>query len=254
MAIKGTHGYGYTSVLANPITTQQATIPSIISTFNMTNNRTFQEAKGYPVGGNGKMQIIFKYNTEDNWTVSTGIQALDFGGLQLLLGEFEETTASIKHREGYAGTVPGSPYEITDAALTGLAVADVTVSVAYTGTIAYQPLKVITGTPSTGEVKLDSTNGKLVFNSAQAGLPILYYILNTYSSVQTIGVEQSAVLLDQVSFDGVLDMASAPNRIRFNMPSLGPSGNTTIQVGDNTVEFTALAYGSNRSPIRWIKG
>jgi len=253
MSIRGLSGYGTTSTRSYTPTGQKATIPSLFSEFTITKNATYVDSKAYPIGGNGEMELIAHYATETNWTMTTKMGFYDWGGFQLAFGEFDSTTASIKHREGYAGNIPSSsPYEIQDDALTGLAVSDVTVSIATTSTVAYRPLKVITGTPATGEVKLDSANGKLIFNSAQTGLPFIYYLLNTYSSIQTLGVEPLPVLLDEVEFEGVLRLISAPNKIGVNAPSIAKSGNSTFNAGDNTMEFVPTASGSNRSAVRFL--
>jgi hypothetical protein len=160
MAIKGPVGYGITSIETNAVTTQTALFNSPISSFNLTSDDTEIESKGYPIGGSGLLENFYTYISERVWNLELGMQAFDWGFLQIMFQSFEATTTSIKLRRSYVGTVPsGSPYEVTDSNLIGLTAADVHVSVLATSTQAFTPLKIVGSSPSgAGEVQLDATN------------------------------------------------------------------------------------------------
>ena len=253
MAITGLSGYGFTSINTQATTGQTAVFNSPASSFNLTTDETEVEAKGYPIGGSGLLENIYAYISERVWNLEVGFQAFDWGVLQMVFGYFEATTSSIKFRQSYTGTVPATAaYEIVDANLTGLSVADVKVSVFASSANAFTPLKVVTGVPNAGEVQLDAANTKLIFNAAQAGLDVSYQLNESYSNIKTLGVEAAANTLDNVSFSGLIRLQSNPSKIGVDIPQMGKTGGFSLQVGEeNTVTFKPVVTGANASAVRF---
>jgi hypothetical protein len=204
----------------------------------------------------GSLQTLATIITEQTWNLELTFQFFDWGVLQLSFGEIESTTASIKLAKGKSATVPTAPgpYEVTDADLAGLAVTDLTVAFISTDSSQYEPLEVLaTGTPTASQVTLDNSGNTLTFDSTNAGRSFAYYPKLTYTSKKTLGVESAATTLGNVNFDGAVVMASSPQEIMVNIPSMGRTGGFTFEVGaENTVTFKPIQSGSNASPVRFL--
>ncbi len=254
MALKGLAKYGMTSIETNDVTTQTALFNSPLSAFNLTSDDTEVESKGYPIGGTGLLENIYTYISERVWNLELGMQAFDWGFLQIMFQVFEATTSSIKFRQSYTGMVPsGSPYEVSNASLVGMTASDLHVSILATSSQAFMPYKIVATTPADGEVQLDATNGKLVFNSAAAGKSFSYQMNESYSNIKTLGVEATAKTLDTISFAGVMKLLSAPNEIGVDVPQMGKTGGFSLQVGEeNNVTFKPTVLGANASPVRFF--
>jgi hypothetical protein len=255
MAIKGINGYGFTSTTTDPGTGQVATFTSPVSSFNLSSDDTEQESKGYPQGGIGLLENIYVFITERVWTLETEMQAFDWGALQLVFGRFAGTTASMKFRRGFPGSVPTSaPYSIVDATnLAGLTVDDITVSIVASTTQAFTPLEIVSAAPAAAsEVHYDSAGTELTFEASAAGKSVLYYVNKAYTSVKTLGYEATTNSLDNVEFQGIVQMASVPNEIAVDIPKMGKTGGFSFQVGEaNTLTFKPVVDGSNISPVRF---
>lgn len=256
MSIKGFKGYGFTSIETSHVTTQTVLLNGPMSSWSLNADDTEVESKGYPIGGVGLLENIYTFISERVWNLEVGMQAFDWGMMQLVFGVFERVTSSFKFRRSYTGTVPsGSPYEITDSNLVGLTAADVHVSFFATTSKEYYPAKIVGAAPTaTTEVQLDATNGKLIFHSSDAGLAFSYQLRESYTNVKTINVESDSRTLDTVSFSGVMVLNSKPSEIGIDVPSMGKTGGLTLSAAEeNTVTFKPTVSGSNVSAVRIIK-
>jgi hypothetical protein len=117
-----------------------------------------------------------------------------------------------------------------------------------------RPLTVVTTAPAnTNEVQLDEPNTKLIFHSTHAGASIKYGIKSSYT-VESLGVVDSPIELNDLKFFGVI--ASTRDEEIIVEVDLSPSGGWELPIGDEssiTLEYTAVAKGSNRSAVRFYR-
>jgi hypothetical protein len=190
------------------------------------------------------------------YTLKLGIEAASWTSIQFALGELAGTTASIGLPEVRYATIPlTSPYEISDTDLTTATGAQVFVTDSGTwGEEKSLTLTVAVGAPSAGEFKVDSGTGKFTFNVAQAGAPIAYRIIKTYTSLASIGQEQVATLLNSMSFSGIAYSDKEyykiiiPKMQRVSVPSLNLSDVTKLEV-----EFDLQTPQGMRKPFQIFK-
>jgi hypothetical protein len=189
------------------------------------------------------------------YTLKLGIEAVSWTAMQFALGELAGTTASVDLPEVRYATVPSiAPYEIADPDL-GAALG-VWAFVQESGTWGDEGSLTLlaTGTPSTGQYKVDGTNNKILFNAAQAGAPIAYRLIKTYVNLKSIGQEQVATLLNSMSFSGIgysdkeYYKIVIPKMQRVSVPSLNLSDVTKLEV-----EFDLAIASGRRKPFQLIQ-
>ena len=190
------------------------------------------------------------------YTLKLGIEAASWTSMQFALGELAGTTASIGLPEVRYGTVPlTTPYEIVDADLATATGAQVFITDSGTwGDEGSLTLSVAVGAAADGEFKVDTSLTKFTFNAAQAGAPIAYRIIKTYTSLESIGQEQVATLLNSMSFSGIAYSDKEyykvviPQMQRVSVPSLTLSDVTKLEV-----EFDLQTPPGKRKPFQIFK-
>jgi hypothetical protein len=190
------------------------------------------------------------------YTLKLGIEAASWTSIQFALGELAGTTASIGLPEIRYATVPlVTPFEIVDADLATATGAQVFVTDSGTwGEERSLTLLVGAGAAATGEFKVDTALTKFTFNSAQAGAPIAYRIIKTYTNLASIGQEQVATLLNSMSFSGIAYSDKEyykiviPRMDRVSVPSLTLSDVTKLEV-----EFDLQTPQGYRKPFQMFK-
>lgn len=206
------------------------------------------------VDGTPQSQVLDTVITQVTYGFSVEIESIDSGTLALMFGETWGASASYDGKKLKRVTVPSeSPYEITDTDLEGLTAADLQVMLAANSATGglIRPLKIVTIAPAnTNEVQLDEPNTKLVFHSSHAGASIKYGIKKSYT-VESLGVVDSPIALDDLKFFGII--ATTRDEEIIVEVDLSPSGGWELPIGDEsaiTLEFNAVAKGSNRSAVR----
>ncbi|MBL1176852.1 hypothetical protein [Pantanalinema sp. GBBB05] len=207
------------------------------------------------VDGTPQSQILDTVTTQVTYGFSVEIESIDSGTLALMFGETWGASASYTGKKLKRVTVPSaSPYEITDTELADLTAADIQVMLAANSSTGglIRPLQVVTGgaPANTNEVQLDEANTKLVFHSTHAGASIKYGHKEAYT-VESLGVVASPIALDDLKFFGVI--ATTRDEEIIVEVDLSPSGGWELPVGDEssiTLEYKAIAKGSNRSAVR----
>lgn len=185
----------------------------------------------------------------ETFTLTIGIEAVNWLSLQFAYGELASTTASIALPTLKYATIPAlTPFEIIDTDLTSLVV--------YATDLASGiPLTRVVGAPAaTGEFQVVTGTTRLVFHSSDAGKAIAYRTFKAYTDVSTIGVEAVATTLSNFQFSGVCYNDEEkyelviPKMGKTNIPSLGISDVTKLDV-----EFQLALTGSNRKVFQLIK-
>jgi hypothetical protein len=189
--------------------------------FDLTNTNSslpefwFVEPVGFKINGDSKKVESRKYVDGKNvragskilqvdYTMVVTIEAGSLSALQVALG-FKSAKVDADLPELRFGTVPATgAAEIVDADL-GAALevqAFVTEEGAW-GAEGPLALSVAVGAPATGQFKVDGTNNKLVFATAQAGAPIAYRLVKSYTQIDSIGADATAKALTRFSFSGL---------------------------------------------------
>lgn len=153
-------------------------------------------------------------------------------------------------------TVPSqSPYEIDDAyvtaandALRGSETIKVTANATAAAVTAGTTLAraATAATPADGEVGVDTTGNKLVFNAAQAGLPIFYPRYKTFSSYEDIGGPSGFTTWGTFALFGeIIDPANGGARMIFRAASVTLTGKASFTLDDGVPELSVpLAFGA----------
>jgi len=155
----------------------------------------------------------------------------------------------------YATVPTSSPYEIDDAyittandALRGTETIKVTVTAQGGGIQAGETLAraATAATPADGEVGVDTTDNKLVFNAAQAGVNIFYPKYQTATAYQDIGGPTGFSSWGQfVLFGEIIDPSNGSDRYIFRCPQVTTTGKASFTLDDGVPELSVpVAFGA----------
>ena len=248
MAFKGMKNYGFISPDTNTPQGQLAGLFPLLSSFAINTAGTETVAQGYV---DGVLANVDTYISATETTVDMGVQSIDWITLQWLIGEFAQTTASLILPIVKTGTVPTTPFTITDSDLTGATVANVQVTFVDDNQSNIVPLEVKTTAPSLfDDVQL--TAGTLVFTSAAVGRAVKYMVRKTYTGVPTVGYGASAQVIDNLQFNGII-VGTRVKGIAVNIPKMTRNGTFSISPStpDQTITFRANVSGTDRASVRY---
>jgi len=198
----------------------------------------------------GFIVIAGSRTTSKEYTLTLGIEAVDWASLEFSLGKRSTTVVNRVLARLRRGVVPATaPYEISDPTITAANVANgkilASISARYVGGPMAYLAESSSSTPGPGEYYVDTANNKLIFNAAQARAPIAYRVKQTYATMQNIGYDPNAIALDDVAFSGIAFgdefvskgvLISIPRMTRSSIPSLSLSEVTTLTVDFKLVE------------------
>mgnify|MGYP005756281563 CR=1 FL=1 len=157
---------------ANSLRGQDLLFPGLFSSFELTADTSFLEAKALVAG---KRQTVASAVNEEIWTLSVTTQFIDWTAMQFGLDELKSDTSSVILPLLKTAVVPatGAP-EIVDAAITVAAEPNLKVYVANRGDWGDRLFLTKTAVaPTNGtEVQVDTTATKLVFDSTLAGATV----------------------------------------------------------------------------------
>jgi hypothetical protein len=140
---------------------------------------------------------------QEDYTMTVTIEAASYTAMQVALGKKSAKVDAALPEVRYKAVPTTGAFEFVDADL-GAALG-VQAFVTEAGAWGDEgPLTLLaTGTPATGQFRVDGTNNKLIFNAAQAGAPIAYRLIKSYLQIDSIGVDATAKALTQFSFSGL---------------------------------------------------
>lgn len=166
-------------------------------------------------------------------TCAMTIEAVDRAALELALGIRSAISASLDLVELRNKNVPTTgAFEITDADIgVALGVQAYVIEKGTWGDAGSLTL-IPTGTPATGEFKVDSATNKIIFNAAQAGAPIAYTLIKNYTGLRTIGREQGAAQLNNIGLQGVLFTDSGTEFTKIVIPKMIRTKSTSLDFGE----------------------
>ena len=151
------------------------------------------------------------------------------------LGVRSAITASLNLVELRTKTVPKiAPFEITDTDIGASLGMQATVLEKGSWGDAGNLTLLATGVPATGQFKVDGTNNKLIFNSAQAGAPIAYTLIKNYTALRTLGKEQSAAQLNTIGFEGLAYTENDGEAMKIVIPKMISTKLPSFDFGEKT--------------------
>lgn len=195
---------------------------------------------------NGVLQNAGSGRSSETWTLTIGVEAINWTVLQLALGEFAGITESFNQPVMKYSTIPATPFEIADEDIgtnDTVYVVEVSTGRAFT--------KVANAAAVANPYEFAVTTGsgsKLTFNDSDTGIEIGYRILKTLADVQTIGVEEVFSTIGNLQFDGV-GYGDVDN-VHIQIPQMSAAGLPTISFSEVTkldLEYTlSIATGQRR--------
>lgn len=212
--------------------------------FAFNSESTPREARGF-VKGVKKIKSSAVGEVTDTLVIST--QYTDWAQLGFALDEFPKSESSVKLPVLKQATVPTSaPYEIADAAITSANDNYIKAYVSAFGTWGqpgYMPRAATPATPAAGEVGVDTTGNKLVFNAEQAGAPVSYSIGTDYTSIEAYGSAGNSTKYGKIAMRGRLYTPESTNNWYIYFPSLSRQSRPSINLGDDvpSLEITFAA-------------
>ncbi|HIK16132.1 MAG TPA: hypothetical protein IGS53_12725 [Leptolyngbyaceae cyanobacterium M33_DOE_097] len=235
--------------------TAQKMLELFLFNFEFVQEAEPKEAQGF-VGGKLQTKSSAEATVSNTLTLST--QYIDWAQLGFTLDQFKRVATNETMLVPKRVTVPTSaPYEITDAAITAANTSSIFATVTGFGTWG-QPGALARATtpasPASGEVGVDTTNTKLVFNAAQAGAPITYTVPVTYASVETYGGSGTLTRYGNIEFYGKLYSPESTDEFQIYFPNLQRSSRPTITIADDVptleIQFGAIAPAGWEEPYK----
>lgn len=257
MAVKNYKTSGFftnTNIVPYSTSTQIGLFDGRQTTATLAKEVESRDVKG-AVDGSDQTQTLDTIITSVTYTFSVEIEAIDSDTLELMFGE-RWAPVNFDDKLIKRDTIPSSAEIVDTDLVSGLTAADVQVSIADNGAWGFRrPLEIITtGTPTGDQVKLDTANTKLVFPGALVGVPIKRAAKKARTSIDSLGVASTYKVLDDLRFVG--HIGSTRKEEIITAIDLTPSGGWELPVGDEstvTLEFKAVAKGSNRSAVQMYR-
>jgi hypothetical protein len=184
-------------------------------------------------------------------TCQITIEAVNRAALELALGVRSAISASLDLVELRYKRVPLSgAFEIVDLDIgTALGVQAYVVEKGVWGDAGSLTL-LASGSPATGQFKVDGTNNKIVFNAAQAGATIAYALIKNYTGLRTIGKEQGAAQLNNIKLEGLLFTDSGAEFTKIVIPSMSGTKAPSLDFGEKLsleIEYRMLVAQGEES-------
>jgi hypothetical protein len=206
----------------------------------------FAEPVGFTVNTNSSE--IVSYKQVDGVKVPAGakqgmtertcqikIEAVNRPALELALGVRSAITNSLNLVELRFKQIPATgTAEIVDADIGAALGAQVHVVERGAWGDAGLLTLLATGSPATGQFRVDAANNKLIFNSAQAGATIAYTLIKNYTGLRTIGKEQGAAALATLGFEGLLYTENANEYTKIVIPKMIKTKSPSFNFGEKT--------------------
>ncbi|MBW4652619.1 MAG: hypothetical protein KME20_06210 [Kaiparowitsia implicata GSE-PSE-MK54-09C] len=180
--------------------------------------------------------------SSETYNLTIGIEAANWLSMQMAVGEFAGTTASVNLPNTKFATIPAeSPYEITDP--------DIANATIYVSDLQGRQFTQESGAPDAA-YEFQYVPGppkKLLFNSTEAGKDIAYRYLKAETNLPSIGKETVATTIRNLSFHGVA--YGDEELIEIVIPNMGLSGIPSISFNDVTkfdLEFELVVQAGAR--------
>jgi hypothetical protein len=206
----------------------------------------------------GKRKNVASAVTEENYTLTLSFQYLDWFHLGFGYDELPQTSTNVSLPIVKTATVPSSsPYEISDTDITvgnGSSIKAYLPQRGSWGEAGYR--KRVGAAPAAKQFQVDTTNKKLIFHSSDAGATVQYVIPKTYTTIETIGYENTADSFGKLSFLGKGYGPEFPNGIMIYLPNITRSSivsiDTSSDVPEFSIDFDANVPAGKRTPHQYF--
>lgn len=206
---------------SNTLRGQNLIFPACIAGFELTFDDQTAEAVCLL---DGKRQITGSAITQSSATMNLTFEFVDFNTLGFAYDELPSNSTAVPLPVLKSATIPATgPYTVSDADIT---VGTVNSVLVYNATKKVYMKKVAT-TPAIGEFSVAA--GAITFNAGDSGNTVQYQVLKTYSSIETIGVENNADNFGVIEFLGQL-YQSDNERYLLHVGKLTRSGSPSISI------------------------
>ena len=259
-AIRGLKGYGFFRDGTDTPITQKVGANLRYNSFNLSssNDETLIQAFN-AASSTGALETLTTFINSTEWNLEVGMVGFDWYAFQWLIGEFAKETASYTRPKYKTGTTNGSGV-LTDTDLNGLTAAQLNVSIASKGSWGDpRPLKVVTAAPAdTTEIQLDNSANTLT-NASLASVPLDYWVEVAEANKETIGVEDSPQLIEEVGYFGIISMTGedADSGVGIRIRKMTKGGDFNFEIGggevNNSLIYTPGTASGYRSVVEWIR-
>ncbi|WP_016949766.1 hypothetical protein [Anabaena sp. PCC 7108] len=234
---------------------QEIFFPGLFYNFVYAGESQSKKAKAWI---SGKRKNVSSAVGEETQTLTLSFQYLDWFHLGFAYDELPQTSSNVQLPIVKTATVPSTtPFEIGDT--------DITVN-NESSVKAYLPArgswgeagyrKRVTAAPVAKQFKVDSTAKKLIFHESDAGATVQYTILKSYTSIESIGYENSADSFGKLSFIGKGYGPEFPNGIMIYLPNITRSSivsmDTSSDVPEFSIDFDANVPPGKRTPHQYF--
>jgi hypothetical protein len=234
---------------------QNIFFPGQFFNFDYNIDSQVKEAKAW---SNGKRVTVSSAVGEETYTLALSFQYLDWFHLGFAYDEIPQKSTNIKLPILKSVILPSTaPFEITD---TDISTTNGSGTMAYVsqrgnwGEAGYRKLSA-GAVPAVGEFAVNTADKKLIFNAADAGAPVQYFIQKTFASLPSIGYETVANGFGSLSFVGIGRGPEFPNGVYINIPSATRKKSPSLATGDVPefqLEFGVNVLPGNRSPHQFF--
>ncbi|MEO1208296.1 MAG: hypothetical protein AAFX78_02020 [Cyanobacteria bacterium J06638_20] len=196
----------------------------------------------------GVLQNAGTGRSSETWSLTLGVEAINWTVWQLTLGEFAETTANYLFPKMKYDTIPEAPHEITDADIG--ANADVLAVFVEDGRTLTK-VAAVGDVDATGEFAVTTGAGsKLTFDASDEGKLVGYRVLKTLPTIETIGVEENFTSIGNLEFNGV-GYGDTEN-VHVKIPQMAAAGLPSVSFSEVTkfdLEYTISVAAGQRRPF-----
>lgn len=240
-----------TKSLSSTTIAQEIMIPGLFSNFNLNYEVENKKAVAWI---EGVKQNVRSAVGMQQATLNLAFQFLDWSHLQLAAGELA-TNVNVTLPLYKTITVPGTPFEVTDADITSATIAS--------GIKAYVTnrgdwgeagyLSYNSGTLAAREFKGDyapadpgPASNKIIFHSGLEGATVTYVVNKSFNSLPSIGHSATPIRLGDLGFVGLGYGPDFPKGVYISIPSITRSGQPSLQTDD--VPTFEIPFDCNVAP------
>lgn len=237
-----------TKDLSDTLIGQEIFMPTCIASFMLTPEEQSVDAKCLE---DGKLQISASAIVSQFWKLTMEFQYQDWSSIQLVFDEFAQKVSG--------ATLPiiktaviNSAGEVVDPDITTITGPGIMVYLKDKPPVF---MRKVTSAPTTGDqVQVNTTTGKLIFTTGQAGKTIQYRIGKTYTEVSSIGHEAEYNKFGTLSMSGVIGGSSFQRGMQIIIPELVRAKSPEFKVNGELVslnlEYRLVTPFGERAPFK----
>lgn len=217
------------------------------SKFKYAKKTTKIEAYGFPVTSVGSVQKVDSEVGRADWLLTLTQESFNPEMFQLLLNQKESTISSIQlPGPNMVLTVPATPFAVT---ITGLTADQVCYAQVVSDTNALQ-LTQVTGATAIAAGTFKVSTDTVTFHSSQAGATVVFYYLETKTSIKVIGGTAAPATFGYCAFKGIIKGTRGVNK-HIWFPRVKYTEDFEQEVGDKSeiaLEYDILTPAAQALP------